>query len=51
VTDAGIPAGSGGAMSAPLLVRDATPADSAAVLAMNNAATPNVNALDETEWG
>lgn len=35
----------------PLLVRDATPADSAAVLAMNNAATPNVNALDETEWG
>ncbi|MDQ8145895.1 MAG: GNAT family N-acetyltransferase, partial [Gemmatimonadota bacterium] len=37
-------------MSAPLLVRDATPADSAAVLAMNNAATPNVNALSETEW-
>ena len=42
--------GSGGAMSAPLLVRDATDADHAIVLAMNNAATPNVNALEETAW-
>jgi len=50
VTGADGSAGSGGAMSAPLLVRDATPADLAAVLAMNNAATPNVNALTETEW-
>ena len=42
--------GTGGADRAPLLVRDATDADHATVLAMNNAATPNVNALDPAQW-
>lgn len=42
--------GSGGASRAPLLVREATDADHAIVLAMNNAATPNVNALDPAPW-
>ena len=42
----------GGAMSAPRFVRDAVAADHEAVLAMNNAAVPNVNALaaHEFEW-
>jgi predicted GNAT superfamily acetyltransferase len=33
-----------------LKVRDAVPADHAAVLALNNAHTPHVNALDEKEF-
>lgn len=37
-------------MSAALRVRDATAADHAAVLALNNANTPHVNALTDEEW-
>jgi len=37
-------------VSAALRVRDATAADHAAVLALNNANTPNVNALTDEEW-
>lgn len=48
----------GGARRAPLVVpvpgaltvRDAGPADLAEILAINNAATPNVNALDAEPW-
>lgn len=37
-------------MSAPRIVRDAGAADHPAVLAMNDAAVPNVNALAPHEW-
>lgn len=37
-------------MSASLKVREATAADHAAVLALNNAHTPHVNALTDEEW-
>lgn len=40
----------GGAMSAPHVVRGAVAADQAAVQTMNNAAVPNVNALEAHEW-
>lgn len=37
-------------MTVPRVVRDATPADHAAVLALNNAAQPAVNALTDDEF-